>query len=359
VIYLIGYKTLGLILTDKYNVFDFISSPAAIFGSDGKKLYANNSFEKKISAHTAVYQSGADCRSGLFFTNDKGVAKCYLVSADVDDLNNKICIFNDITEFVNRKSMVETIVLQETGQSDYALKKITEKNVRMASLIDSLESGILVEGSSGNLIQVNNSFLEMISAVGIADSPADSLDAAFYHKILSELIDSEDYFGDKADISDRNDEETYTDEIRFKDGRVYIRTYKQLYVGEEARGCMWKFKDVTIRTELENFSSELEGNIRALESSEAVGIYMEYSGYRFANSGLVKMLETDRDSLICNGLDRFIDGELFTDPYKGEIERDITLTNKDGSDVFLNLVSDCLTISGKPAQRYNRTDTSS
>lgn len=344
-------------MTDRYQLFNFIKSPAAVYSQDGELLYTNSSYDNSFRyAELKRPGKGEGCTEGVVFATEKGIVKCYLVSADEDDLGNKICLYKEITPFVSRKSMTE-IVAADHKNSEYALRKIVEKNTRMSSLIDSLESGILLEGSSGNLIQVNNSFLKMISSSFFAELPQNEYDADYFHGLIASLSDSDGYISEMERIKNDHSGGIYTDEIRFTDGRVYRRTFRQLYVGDEAKGFLWKFKDITIRKELESFNVELEANIRALESSETVGIYMEYSGYRFVNRGLEQILESDRDSIAAAGLGSFIPGELFAEYSGGVVDRTVMLRRRDGSELYVNLIADSLTIAGKQAHVITLKDT--
>lgn len=340
-----------------YGVFDFINCPVVVFSPEGEIVFRNKPYTHCLkNADFNGFEKDAACDRGIIFSSEKGLVRCYHISFDTDDFNNKICVFKDITPFVSRKSMTEIIASDGDLNNDYALRKIVEKNARMATMIDSMESGILLEGSSGSLIQVNNSFLRMIASKFFHNLPENEYDANFYHKILAEMTDTADYFGDKDRIVSDNSYNTYTDEVKFKDGRIFIRTFQRLYVGGEPKGSFWKFKDITIRKALESFNIELEANLRALESSEAVGIYMEYSGYRFVNRGLEKLLNADRETLMAQGLSGFIPGGVAPDP-AGPQERTVRLKHSDGKEVFLNLVADSLTIAGKQASIVTLKDT--
>ncbi|PLX68620.1 MAG: hypothetical protein C0603_05565 [Denitrovibrio sp.] len=336
-------------LLNRYIVFNFISSPVAVFGPNGDILFTNDAYKKRIkSIENKGLSEGVDCNEGIVFTTDKGLVRCYLVSSDIDDIGNAVCIFKEITPFVSRKSMTE-IIASDSDSKNYALRKIVEKNLRMSSLIDNLESGIFVEGSSGSLIQVNNSFLKIISNTIFTELPTNEYDADFYHKLLAGLVDTDDYIKVKDEIISGHKSDTYVDEVRFKDGRIYTRTFKQLYVGDEPKGYLWKFKDITIRKELESFSIELEANLQALESNESVGIYMEYRGYKFVNKGLEQLLEADRDSLMCRGLKEYLGFDLHAGACGEVFNKTIEFKQKDGTPIYLDIVSDCVSIEGSPA----------
>jgi PAS domain S-box-containing protein len=312
----------------------------------GDIVFENESYKNKLKAAGFKRTEKADLKDGgVVFSSEKGLAKCYSVSIDVDNENNTIYLFKEITSFVSRKSMTE--ILDSDDNAEYALKKIIQKNLRMSGLIDVLESGILIEGSSGHLIQVNNSFLKMITSDAMDYALTTEYTAEFYHEILAQLIGSDDYFVQRDKIVSENAGGVYNDEVRFKDGRVYARTYRQLFVGDEPKGGVWKFKDITIRKELESFNIELEANIRALETCESVGIYMEYAGYKFVNKGLEYLLGMDRDSIICEGLEKYL-GAIFSD--QGTAVEKTLAFGTDETKRYLNIVSDKVTISGNNAK---------
>lgn len=347
-------------MINKYEAFSFLSSPVAVYNSAGGCIYSNEEFRKNISqSDIKRISENRICDKGIIFTHTRGVVRCYLISADEDDEGHRICIYKEITDFVSRKSMTEIIAYGGAEVSEYAEHKIVQKNLRLSSLVDSLESGVLWRALPADLIQVNNSFLKIISQKLIGGLPEIEYNAAYYHKILSEIIETKDYFKDIDRIISENRDSVYTDEVTFKDGRVYMRTFRQLYIGDQPKGYLWKFKDITIRKELESFNIELEANLRALESSESVGIYMEYSGYRFVNEGLLKPLEIDRETLMCEGLGKFISGEIFTGKDSGTLERTVQFERADGSKGFLNLVSDSVMISGKTAHVITLKDSTS
>jgi len=328
--------------------FDYFSSPVAVFDEEGRLLYSNKEYEERIKNNQITGATDRQSKESTIFVTEKGVVYCYLVSSDIDSHGNRINTYKDITSFVSRKSMNEIVFSSENKREDYALRKIIQKNLRMSSLIDSLESGVFLEGSSGNLVQLNNSFLKMISSKNSIKIPVGEYNADFYHQILSELIVTDDYYGKKEKIINENSTGVYTDEVKMRDGSVYRRTFRQLYVGSDTKGYLWKFKDITIRKELESFSIELEANIRALESCEMVGIFMEYSGYKFVNKGMEHLLGAGRDEILCKGLNSFFDEDIFSPDGVKSYDKVVRYSSA-GSEKYLHLVSDSVTVSGKDA----------
>jgi PAS domain S-box-containing protein len=244
--------------------------------------------------------------------------------------------------------MTEIYASDNKHNNDYSLRKIIEKNIRMATLVESLESGILLEGSNGNLIQVNNSFLDIVSSLMYSALPSEEYSADFFHNILSKLIQIDDYYADIEAVKE-NTLDSHIDEIKFRDGRIFLRTLKRLYVNKEPKGFLWKFKDITVRKELENNNVELESIIHALSSCQAVGVYMDYSGYRFVNNGLVDILGISREKIVEDGLQKYVDVDLnqCSECYQ---------VMSPQPDKYIQVVSDTSIVSGRKANIVSLRD---
>ena len=273
-------------MTSRYNAFDFINSPIIVFGPTGETVFENIHYKRKVkNADFKGFDVNPECDQSMIFSQEEGEVKCYLISSDSDETGNRICIFKDITPFVSRKSMTEIMASKEGDKNGYAGRKIAEKNSRMASLIDSLDSGILLEGASGSLIQTNNCFLKMISPAGITALPKDDYGADFYHDILAELVEGDSYHALKDRIIKENREGVYSDTVRFKNGRIYTRTFRQLFVEGKPKGYLWKFKDVTenrlLRIDLEKNESRFR-NI--FERNMAVMLIFDPATLRIINA---------------------------------------------------------------------------
>ncbi|MGE4317576.1 MAG: ATP-binding protein [Deferribacterales bacterium] len=276
--------------------------------------------------------------------------KCFSVNISSSD-NLNIWSFIDITSYINKKSMLEVSFIDEDKITDENLKKVVEKNRRLADVVELMESGVFIEGTSGNVVQVNNSFLKMLSGFSSPDDGSD-FRAETFHNMLSELCSGDGYFLTKERIISEYSGTTYTDELTFSDGRIFTRIFYPLHIDRQTRGYLWKFKNITQRRKLELYRFEMETMLTALEASENVGLYQEYKGIRFANNGLAHMLRTDRESVISMGIDHFIekdDTERFG-------ENTVKLKRADGQTRIARMCADTMKVEGMTVRTFSLID---
>lgn len=328
-------------MNSKYSILDMLVYPVAAVDGDFKVVYANSVFKRLYSAgNFNDFQYSSDEKK-LFFCEDKGDMRCFSAEVSVDE---GVCIwsFIDVTNLINRKSMVETSALDEKNITKQNVKKIIEKNKRLSDVVDIMDSGVMIEGASGNIIQLNNSFLKMIAG-NDGLSIKEDYDASDCHEKLAEMVLSHDYHKIRDWIVANNQHTSYTDEIIFKDGRVFVRSYYPLFLNGVAKGCLWKFKDITVKKRMEIFRSELEAVISALEASEAVGLFLDFKGFTFVNKGLLTLLDTDRETFKSKGLNGFIDGKIY--PENGNVvERVVPISKHDDRQCIALMISDIVKI---------------
>lgn len=324
-------------MDSNYDIFDILHYPVAVSDNEHTLIYANNAFKKLYAAGCLHDFQNSSEEKRLFICSDKGEIRCF--KADVSDsIGVRVWSFTDVTGLINRKSMIETASIDEKHITKQNLRKIIEKNKRLSEVVDSMDSGVMIEGSSGNVIQLNKSFLKIISGQD-GFSIAEDYDASDCHARLAELVLSHDYFRIKDAIVAGHQHRSFTDEITLKDGRVFVRTYNPLFIGGVAKGCMWKFKDITLKKQMETFRSELEAVISALEASEAVGLFLDFKGFTFVNKGMLHLLETDRETFKAKGLGAYIEGRIF--PEDGNvIERIVPVKKSDGRECMALIISD-------------------
>lgn len=290
-----------------YSAFDLLGFPVAVADVAGRAVFFNKEYQRlyKSGNFQAVDFSNAENR--LFICTDKGVVRCYRAQSAVADSVN-IWSFADVTSFVNKKTMQEMMLIDEDNIKEADIKKVVEKNRRLSEVVELMESAIFIEGTSGSIIQMNNSFLKMISDKQSLTTLRE-LKSETIHELLAEFCSADDYFLIKNGIIDKKPDSIYTDEIVFKDGRIFTRIFYPLHINKKSKGYLWKFKDITGRKIFEAFQSELGAILTALEHSESVGLYLEYQGYQFINTGLLHLLRTDRQSIRKNGLQYYIESE--------------------------------------------------
>jgi PAS domain-containing protein len=123
--------------------------------------------------------------------------------------------------------------------------------------IESTSSGILVVSSQGNIIKYNNKFVELWRIPKDIISNAD--DHKLLHFITDQLQQPEEFLNKVNQLYAEPNAESI-DEIYFKDGRIFNRNSKPLYIGGKPKGRVWSFEDITHRIKVEK--ELIENNTR-------------------------------------------------------------------------------------------------
>lgn len=115
-----------------------------------------------------------------------------------------------------------------------------QKEVLLRTTLESTDEGILMIGGDGRVLSANQRFIELWKIPHeIASTGRDDL---LLGHVLEQLIDPNVFLNQVKRLYGTDDEAR--DLLHFKDGRVFARFTKALWIGEE-RGRIWCFKDVT------------------------------------------------------------------------------------------------------------------
>jgi PAS domain S-box-containing protein len=334
-------------LSSDFKLFDLLVHPIAVIGNDSEIAYSNKEFKRLYSqGNFNGIGKSSDTRS-LFFCTDKGEIKCFLASVSAHEEYN-IWSFSDVTALVNRRIMVETAALDESKITDENLKKVIEKNSRLTDVVEAMESGVMVEGESGSLVHLNNSFLKMISRYFPAEPSKTADTAAFYHDILAKMDLSGMYRQKTEHILSERLDKTYSDEFVTREGRTFARIHIPLFIDGKPKGHLWRFRDISVKKQMEAFKNELEAVMTALESSAMVGIYLDYEGFRFVNNGLLHILGVPREEVVRHGISYFLGDRVYDTSDPGD--HIISYYAPNGRRMTVQVISDTMKLAGKTAE---------
>lgn len=115
---------------------------------------------------------------------------------------------------------------------------------RLATLIGSLDGGILVEDEQRRIVHANEAFCRMF---GIPSGPADLVggDCSEMAKLSLPLLEQPQMFMVELQRTLAEKKRVSNFEIRFKNGRVLKRDYVPIHVGDRYAGHLWHYSDVT------------------------------------------------------------------------------------------------------------------
>lgn len=118
---------------------------------------------------------------------------------------------------------------------------LRRKEKVLHATLDSADDGILAVGECGQVIFANRGFSKMWRI------PPDLMEAAddneLLHFVLDQLEDPNAFLAKVRELY--KSYSSSTDTLRFRDGRVFIRTSQPLVVNDMLCGRVWTFRDET------------------------------------------------------------------------------------------------------------------
>lgn len=162
---------------------------------------------------------------------------------------------------------------------------------------ESIHNGILVVGNDGKIIRTNGRFAEMWQIP--ADIFSSANDKRLLDYILIQLSDPEDFLVKVSEMY-ANPQGESLDMIHFRDGRIFERISKPMFIGSEPKGRVWSFLDITERIRAEDELREVGNNYLGLFNAIQQAIYIQNPDLTFinVNQGACEMYGYEREYFI-------------------------------------------------------------
>jgi PAS domain S-box-containing protein len=152
--------------------------------------------------------------------------------------------------------------ITEQKQADLQLRKTTS---RLTTLIQNLESGILVEDESRRILLANSKFCDIfrlpLSPEALRGPDCESL----LRQVAAQFQDSATVIQGIDQILQRR-QSVINQEVQLVDGRTLERDYIPIFIGTDYQGHLWQYRDITDRKRVQ---LQLEQAIRSAEAANS------------------------------------------------------------------------------------------
>jgi len=233
-------------ILDAYVVMD-LEGNFIKFNEAATKLFGYDIARDQVNVINLIYKedvsyamtSFLELQNKGFFKNYE--ARVYTKSKEVKWVHiNASVIYDKDKNPVAAQGVVRDITEQKISE-----EKLIESENRLATLILNLDSGIVLEDENREIVLTNNKFCELFK---INAKPTDLLGmdctaASEQNKIL--FKDPEGFI-DRMRAIDIDKKTVLGDELEMLDGKILERNYMPIKIGDNYKGYLWTFKDVTL-----------------------------------------------------------------------------------------------------------------
>jgi PAS domain S-box-containing protein len=136
------------------------------------------------------------------------------------------------------------------AESVLADRDLRTSHSRLASLVDNLDAGILLEDEQRRIVLANPRFCQIFKLGVPPDALVGSDAAQIAVAARGQLRDGDDSIAHMDDLMARRSP-VRGQEVRFVNGRVTERDYVPISVDGKNRGHLWVYRDVTVRRVVE------------------------------------------------------------------------------------------------------------
>lgn len=212
----------------------------------------------------------------LFFYKrqlEKNLKDTYSEFPIVTKSGSLVWVGQSVTLLQNKRSKSPTLIAiaRDISQRIELQNDIKNTNRRLATLITSLHSGILVEDENRKIIIINENFCKLF---GIPVPPhllvgSDCSESAEQSKML--FSDEEKFVSDIGRIL--KEKKTVIDELLYlKDGRVFKRDFIPVTADTKYLGHLWKYTDITHSVKVQDAIMKSEEKYRSIINNMRLGL---------------------------------------------------------------------------------------
>jgi PAS domain S-box-containing protein len=247
-------------------------TPEEVIGINCRFLQRDDNSQESLGILRSAIEQGKSCKvtirnykkDGSLFWNELAISP---VHNEIGKVTNFVGIISDVTNSIEGEN------------------RLKESQTRLLELIQSIASGILVEDDDRRIVTANKEFCNLF---GVPTEPEMhvGLDCSLAAEYSKHLFKDPGYFVRRIDEILSKKEKVINEEIEFSDGRIFERDYIPVYIGNNYKGHLWNYRDITDRKKNEETIKQSELYTRSLLEAipdlifvfDAGGNFIDYKG---------------------------------------------------------------------------------
>lgn len=236
--------------------------PDELAGKNNRDYTDEENARKVYRAFNRIYETGEPLGNLEWELVSGGEHICVEASASrIEEESGEITGFRGLMRDITERRLRE--------------QEIRESSIRLSTLIESLQAGILVEDDARKVLHINGEFLQMF---GIPSHPQEMIgaDCSNAAEDSRHLFEEPEGFVRRISETLGLREPVVGEELALADGRILEQDYIPIFVDGEYRGHLWQYRDVTLHKREEEDLARLAAIV---ESSDEVIFSKTLEGY--------------------------------------------------------------------------------
>ncbi|WP_075343651.1 PAS domain-containing sensor histidine kinase [Tenacibaculum agarivorans] len=260
---------------------------------------------------------------------EKGEIKRFSIEKRYIKKNGDILWAKTIVNSVDnsdKKVKFRVATVEDITENKLAQQRLLEIENRLTSLIANLDSAVILEDESREVVISNKKFCEIFSLTGFPEE----LKGKFYPEIVDNtkaIFEKPEYYINRINKLIKDKKMVLGDELRLVDGRILERDYIPISKDKEYKGHLWTYRDVTLSR---NYRKSLETHKKRYSNIIAnlkLGLVELDNENRIlsANKSFMKMTGFEEDEILTQDI-----RELFTKDMIKNLIQQRSVSRKEG-----------------------------